>query len=85
VRLYTIPTRGGVNGSLEPGRPPAHSPEGCPRVRLRRLFGDRGYRYPTVRRLLARRRIRAVISRRSDQRPTNPLELSLPTATAVVT
>jgi transposase len=31
--------------------------------------GDRGYSYPTVRRLLARRHIRAVIPRRRDQRP----------------
>jgi len=33
------------------------------------LVGDRGYRYPTVRRMLARRGIRAVIPRRCDQRP----------------
>jgi transposase len=31
--------------------------------------GDRGYSYPTVRRLLARRGVRAVIPRRSDQQP----------------
>jgi transposase len=31
--------------------------------------GDRGYSYPTVRRLLARRGIGAVIPRRSNQRP----------------
>lgn len=42
---------------------------GRPRVRPRRLVGDRGYSYPTVRRLLARRHIRAVIPRRRDQRP----------------
>ena len=33
------------------------------------LVGDKGYSYPTVRRTLARRGIRAVIPRRSDQRP----------------
>jgi len=42
---------------------------GRPRVRPRRLVGDRGYSYPTVRRLLARRRIQAVIPRRRDQHP----------------
>jgi transposase len=31
--------------------------------------GDRGYSYPTVRRLLARRHIGAVIPRRRDQHP----------------
>jgi transposase len=31
--------------------------------------GDKGYSYPAVRRLLARRGIRAVIPRRRDQRP----------------
>jgi transposase len=38
-------------------------------VRPGRLVGDKGYSYPTVRRLLARRGIRALIPRRSDQRP----------------
>jgi transposase len=42
---------------------------GRPRGRPRQLVGDEGCRYPTVRRLLARRRIGAVIPRRSDQRP----------------
>jgi transposase len=42
---------------------------GRPRVRPKRLVGDRGYSYPTVRRLLARRHIQAVIPRRRDQRP----------------
>lgn len=42
---------------------------GRPRGRPRCLVGDRGYSYATVRRLLARRHIRAVIPRRSDQRP----------------
>jgi transposase len=42
---------------------------GRPRLRPSRLIGDRGYSYPTVRRLLARRHIRAVIPRRRDQHP----------------
>jgi transposase len=42
---------------------------GRPRRRPMQLVGDRGYSYPTVRRLLARRGIRAVIPRRRDQRP----------------
>ena len=41
---------------------------GRPRARPRTLVGDRGYSYPTVRRLLAPRQIRAVIPRRRDQR-----------------
>jgi transposase len=44
---------------------------GRPRVRPRRLVGDRGYSYPSVRRLLARRHIQAVIPRRRDQRPAD--------------
>ena len=43
--------------------------QGRPRGRPERLVGDKGYSYPTVRRLLARRHIRAVIPRRRDQRP----------------
>lgn len=43
--------------------------EGRPRTRPGRLIGDRGCGYRTVRRLLARRHIRAVIPRRRDQRP----------------
>lgn len=42
---------------------------GRPRQRPRAVVGDRGYSYPSVRRALARRRIRAMIPRRSDQRP----------------
>ncbi len=42
---------------------------GRPRVRPGQLVGDKGYSYPTVRRLLARRGIRAIIPRRSDQQP----------------
>lgn len=35
------------------------------------LVGDCGYSYATVRRLLARRGVRAVIPRRVDQRPND--------------
>lgn len=42
---------------------------GRPRVRPAQLVGDKGYSYPTVRRLLAQRGVRAVIPRRRDQRP----------------
>ncbi len=42
---------------------------GRPRVRPACVVGDRVYRCPTVRRLLARRGIRAVIPRRRGQRP----------------
>jgi transposase len=44
---------------------------GRPRVRPRRLVGDRGYSYPTVRQLFARRHILAVMPRRRDQRPSD--------------
>lgn len=42
---------------------------GRPRCRPKRLAGDKGYSQPRIRRYLARRGIRAVIPRRSDQRP----------------
>lgn len=42
---------------------------GRPRYRPELLVGDKGYSYPSVRSLLRRRRIRAVIPRRKDQRP----------------
>lgn len=41
---------------------------GRPRVRPVRLVGDKGYSYASIRRLLARRGILAVIPRRRDQR-----------------
>lgn len=44
---------------------------GRPRGRPERLVGDRGYSYPRVRCALARRGIRAVIPRRSNQRPSD--------------
>ena len=42
---------------------------GRPRHRPYRIVADKGYSYPPIRRLLARRGLRAVIPRRSDQRP----------------
>ena len=42
---------------------------GRPRFRSDTVLGDRGYSYPSVRRALIKRGIRAVIPRRSDQRP----------------
>lgn len=45
--------------------------QGRPRQRPRALVGDKGYSYPGIRRLLSRLRIRAVIPRRSDQRPSH--------------
>jgi transposase len=40
-----------------------------PRSRPEQLVGNKGYSYPTVRRALARRGIRALIPRRRDERP----------------
>ena len=42
---------------------------GRPRRRPAKLAGDKGYSYPRIRRWLRRRGIKAVIPRRSDQRP----------------
>jgi transposase len=42
---------------------------GRPRVRPAQIVGDKGYSYSTVRQVLRRRGIRAVIPRRRDQRP----------------
>lgn len=44
---------------------------GRPRFRPDTVVGDRGYSYPSVRRELIKRGIRAVIPRRSDQRPSD--------------
>ena len=41
--------------------------QGRPRSRPAVLVGDKGYSYPSLRRLLHRRHIKAVIFRRSDQ------------------
>jgi transposase len=56
-------------GALLAGGRVRRRAQGRPRSRPRRLVGDRGYSYPTVRRMLARQHIRAVIPRRRDQRP----------------
>ena len=50
--------RPGPGGRVGPGRP---------RVRPRRVVGDKGYSYPSVRSYLRRRGIGAVIPRRADQ------------------
>ena len=42
---------------------------GRPRCRPQAVAGDKGYSHPRIRRYLAARGIRAVIPRRSDQRP----------------
>jgi transposase len=42
---------------------------GRPRRRPEAVAGDRGYSYPHIRRWLRRHGVRAVIPRRSDQRP----------------
>ena len=57
-----------VGSLLDLGRVRRPGP-GRPRGRPERLVGDRGYSYTTVRALLERRRIEAVILRRSDQTP----------------
>ncbi len=44
-------------------------PVGRPRSRPRALAGDKGYSYPHLRRYLRRRKIRAVIPTRKDQKP----------------
>lgn len=43
-------------------------PIGRPRQRPKRLAGDKGYRYPTIRRWLRAHGITAVIARKSNQR-----------------
>ena len=50
------------------GRVRVPGPVGRPRRRPRRLAGDKGYSYPRIRRYLRRRRIKAVIPTRNDQR-----------------
>jgi transposase len=56
-------------GALLAGGSVRRASRGRPRRRPMQLVGDRGYSYPTVRRTLAQRGIRAVIPRRRDQRP----------------
>jgi len=56
-----------VEALLAQGR--VRLPDAVGRARPERLVGEWGYSYPAVRRLLARRRIAAVIPRRRNQRP----------------
>jgi len=48
--------------------------QGRPRSRPAVLVGDKGYSYPSLRRLLHRGHIKAVIPRRSDQRPSKSFD-----------
>ncbi|MFC0617166.1 IS5 family transposase [Deinococcus budaensis] len=48
--------------------------QGRPRSRPAVLVGDKGYSYPSLRRLLHRRHIQAVIPRRSDQGRPSPFD-----------
>jgi transposase len=59
IALELLMDRGAVR---RPGR-------GRPRLRPRRLAGDRGYSSPTARRRIRRRGIQPVIPTRKDQRP----------------
>ena len=56
-------------GALLDGGRVRRAGRGRPRGRPVQVVGDKGYSYSTVRRLLARRHIRAVIPYRRDQRP----------------
>ena len=47
---------------------------GRPRHRPKRIVGDKGYSYRSVRRLLRQRGIRSTIPRRSDQRHGGPFD-----------
>ncbi len=53
------------------------SGRGRPRVRPKRLIGDKGYSFPKVRRYLRRRGIRFTIPRKSNQRRTGPFDREL--------
>jgi transposase len=55
-------------GTVKQTRPDGRPGRGRPRKRPARLAGDKGYSYPSARRLLRRRGIAAVIPTRSDQR-----------------
>lgn len=62
--LERLLTQGAVK---RPGR-------GRPRRRPKRLVGDKGYSYPSVRRWLRQQGIRYTIPRRSDQPPGGPFD-----------
>jgi transposase len=54
-------------GSVKRSGPDGRPGRGRPRKRPAKLAGDKGYSYPSARRLLRRRGITAVIPTRSDQ------------------
>jgi transposase len=56
-------------GTVKRTGPDGRAGRGRPRRRPAKLAGDKGYSYPSARRLLRRRGISAVIPTRSDQRP----------------
>ena len=57
---------------------------GRPRIRPRRLMGDKGYSFPRIRRYLRRRGIRITIPRRKDQHRGGPFDRELYKARNVV-
>jgi transposase len=67
TRLEALLDGGAVKRTGPDGRPG----RGRPRKRPDRLVADKGYSFPSARRLLRRRRIRAVIPTKSDQ-PRQP-------------
>lgn len=64
TQLEALLDGGAVKRTGPDGRPG----RGQPRKRPAKLAGDKGYSYPSARRLLRRRGIRAVIPTKSDQR-----------------
>ena len=64
TQLEALLDGGAVKRSGPDGRPG----RGQPRKRPAKLVGDKGYSFPSARRLLRRRGIRAVIPTKSDQR-----------------
>ena len=55
-------------GAVKRTGPDGRPGRGRPRTRPAKLVGDKGYAYPSARRLLRRRGISAVVPTRSDQR-----------------
>jgi transposase len=55
-------------GAVKRTGPDGRPGRGQPRIRPAKLAGDKGYSFPSVRRLLRRRGIAAVIPTKSDQR-----------------
>jgi transposase len=67
TQLQALLDGGAVKRTGSDGRPG----RGRPRTRPAKLAGDKGYSYPSARRLLRRRGIRSVIPTKSDQ-PRRP-------------